>query len=80
MNITTTQAQTSPVVILGLLVLLLSSSTKKRLRELTKFDNTRSYYLSWKLEVISKLKYDEHLIENDRARLIYLFMRIELDT
>lgn len=25
---------------------------------------------------LGELKYDEYLIENDRARLIYLFMRI----
>ena len=28
---------------------------------------------------MSKLKYDGHLIENDRARLTYLFMRMESD-
>ena len=40
--------------------------TKKRLEELTKFDDIRSHYPSWKLKAMSKLKYDEHLIENDR--------------
>ena len=28
---------------------------------------------------MSKLEYDGHLIENDRARLAYLFMRMEPD-
>ena len=50
---------------------------KKRLGELTKFDGTKSHYPSWKLEAMSKLEYDGHLIGDDKARLAYLFMRME---
>ena len=76
---TTAQAQTPPAVIPGSPASSSSLPTKKRLGELTKFDGTRSHYPSRKLEAMSKLKYDGHLTENDRARLAYLFMRMESD-
>ena len=50
---------------------------KKRLGELTKFDGTKGHYPSWKLEAMSKLAYDGHLMGDNRAQLAYLFMRME---
>ena len=54
-----------------------SITNKRKLGELTKFDGTKTHYLSWKLEAMSKLEYDGHLIGDAKAQLAYLFMRMK---